>query len=142
MNWVLASVLVLALAAVAVQLLRFRARARALAHLVDAHAGEVARPTAVREFPGVDGRDLRRVVLVVAGPQGLSFRDLTDAEVARMPADRILSVELGPLQQRQLSRPAVVTTLDGPVRFTVGLTEDQQLDAIVAIRAALGRPTG
>jgi hypothetical protein len=35
-----------------------------------------------------------------------------------------------------------VTTLDGPVRFTVGLTEDQQLDAIVAIRAALGRPTG
>ena len=135
-------VTVLVLAAMAAQLLRFRAEARALARLVDAHAGEVARATAVREFPGADVRDLRRVVLLVASRDGVSFRDLQDSEVMRIPADRILSVELGPLQQRQLVRPAVVTTLDGEARFTVGITEDQQLDAIVAIRTALGRPAG
>jgi hypothetical protein len=135
-------VTVLVLAAMGTQLLRFRAEARTLAQLVAAHAGQTARATAVREFPGVDRRDLLRVALVVADREGLSFRDLRDVEVVRLPADRILTVELAPLQPRQPFRPAVVTTLDGPVRFTVGATSDQQLDGIVAIRTALGRPAG
>jgi hypothetical protein len=142
MSWVLLTALVLLLAVVAVQLLRFRARVRAVARLVEAHAGATARPTSLRESPGLDARGLRRVVLLVAGREGLSFRDLQDVEVVRIPADRILSVELGPLQQRQAFRPAVVSTLDGPLRFTVGLSEDQQLDGIIAIRTALGRPAG
>ncbi|MGN6502501.1 MAG: hypothetical protein ACTHKX_06315 [Pseudolysinimonas sp.] len=135
-------VTLLVLAATGTQLLRFRAEARALAQLVASHPGQTVRPTSLREFPGLGRVEQTRVVLVVAGPDGLSFRDLHDAEVARVLAERILSLELAPLQPRQPVRPAILTTVDGTVRFTVGVTDDQRLDAIVAIRTALGRAAG
>jgi hypothetical protein len=92
--------------------------------------------------PGSGRLQRARVVVVLADAGGLSFRDAADAEVVRIDAGRILSIELASLAQRRPVRPAVVTTIDGAFEFTVGLTPDQLVDAVVALRTALGRAAG
>ena len=60
-----------------------------------------------------------------------------------MPADRIISLELAPLQPRARFRPFRVTTIDGAtIDFAGPSHPDQQVDAVVALRTALGRAAG
>lgn len=60
-----------------------------------------------------------------------------------MPSASILSLELGPMIPGSAVRPARVEHIDGPpVAFWAGATPDEQLDTIVALRRALGRPLG
>ena len=139
---VLVGALVLILLNTGEMLLQFRTEAAAANAVVSAHPGATILRTALRDFPGLSKRDRDRVVVVLADRSGLSFRDTADVDVARVRADAVLSIELAPLDRGAPVRPAVVTTLDGVVRFTVGVTPDQQLDAVVAIRTALGRPSG
>jgi hypothetical protein len=119
------------------RLLGFRDDRVAAQALVSAHSGTPVIPTALLEFDGVSRRDRARVLVVLADSAGLSFRDDADAVVAGLPAPSILSIELAPLGGRTL-RPVVVTRADGPpVRFTVGVGDDQQAGAVIALRAAL-----
>ncbi|MEO8095449.1 MAG: hypothetical protein ABI632_11010 [Pseudolysinimonas sp.] len=118
-----------------------RADRAAVERIVASHPGSVVRPTGLSGQPGMSRAQRSRVVALIADRSGLSFRDAADAEVLKVPADGILSLELGPMNGR--IRPAQVTRLDGPtVEFFVGASEDRQLDTIVAVRKALGRPTG
>ena len=60
-----------------------------------------------------------------------------------VPADRIMSLELAPLDPRgAVPAVPVVTTIDGPDRLLGPGTADAQVDAMVALRTALGRPAG
>jgi hypothetical protein len=140
-QWIALIVAVLLiLANVGEQLLQFRAEARAVTALIAAYPETMARPTSLTTFGDLRRPQLQRVGVVFADRSGLSFRTPSDAEVARVDADRILSIELAPLDRRVPIRPAVVTTIDGsPVAFTVGANQDAQAEAIVALRKALGR---
>ena len=60
-----------------------------------------------------------------------------------VPADSILSLELAPLVPRSPVRPFRVTTIDGGTYdFTGPMGQDAQVDAVVALRRALGRSAG
>jgi hypothetical protein len=108
--------------------------------VVAAHPGETVRQTRLFALPGTSELQRARVVALIADPSGLSFRDLADAEVSRIDADRMLSVEIAPLDTRTPIRPARVGLLDGGhAEFWVGATPDELVDGVVAIRAALGR---
>lgn len=117
-------------------------RRRAIEKLLSAHPGETILPTLLLAAPGSGRLQRARVLAVLAGAGGLSFRDAADAEVMRIEPDRILSIELASLAQRRPIRPAVVATIDGAFEFTVGLTPDQLVDAVVALRTALGCGAG
>jgi len=117
-------------------------RGRATERLLAAHPGQTIIPTLLLAAPGSGRHQRARVLAVLATADGLSFRDAADAEVMPVEADRILSIELASLAQRRPVRPAVVTTIDGVFEFTVGLTPDELVDAVVALRTALGRAAG
>jgi hypothetical protein len=120
----------------------FREERRRAEAIVAAHPGETAFGTGLIALDEVSASDKARVVAVIVTKNGLSFRDRDDAEVGQVAAARILSIELAPLEPRKI-RPAIVTLIDGaPVRFYVGGGPDQQAEAILAIRTALGRPAG
>jgi hypothetical protein len=121
------------------QLRTERAAARAV---VDAHPGETARIVGLAAREGSTAAERARVVAVVAGREGLSLRDRADAEVLHLAADRILSIELGPMVPRR-ARPVRIELIDGaPVELWAGADEDRLLDTVVALRTALGRPAG
>jgi hypothetical protein len=82
------------------------------------------------------------VIAVAADRRGLSFRDHDDREVLLVPPERILSLELAPLVPGQGLRPLRATTIDGAIDFTGPAGPDAQVDAVVALREALGRPAG
>lgn len=113
---------------------------RATDQVIAAHPDETVLRTALLSAESVARRRRGSVVVVTASGDGLSFRDPADREVLRIAAGDILSLELAP--HGRAIRPAVVATLDGPVEFFIGATPDQQVDAIVALRQALGRPLG
>ena len=124
-------------------LLQLRTEGAAVRRIIAAHPEATAQPTSLLVFDGVTRIDRLSVGVVLADRGGLSFRNRADVEVARVPADRILSLELAPHNPRVPLRSAVVATIDGsPVEFTVGAKPDDQAEAIVAIRTALGRPAG
>ena len=51
-----------------------------------------------------------------------------------------MSLELAPLEPRSRFRPFRVTTIDGAtIDFTGPAGQDAQVDAVVALRTALGR---
>ena len=139
---IVVAVVLAALAAGMWFVLRNAGRSReALARIREAHAGAAVLPTALFEGPA-SPPERARVIAVVADRRGLSFRDRLDAEVLRVDADVILSLELAPLAPRG-PRPARLERIDGPpLAFWAGATPDQQLDTIVALRTALGRPLG
>lgn len=111
--------------------------------ILAAHPGETILPTSLFASEGVTRAERARVGLVLADRRGLSFRDRTDTEVLHVGADRILSIELGPLPPRMAIRPAIATLVDGPpISFWVGAQPDQQAEAVVALRTALGRAAG
>jgi hypothetical protein len=122
-------------------ILSLRAMRTDASRVLAAHPGEVAFPTRVSSWPG-DRADRDGVIVVVADRRGLSFRDHADREVLLVPADRILSLELAPLVPRAPLRPFRVTTIDGDIDFSGPMTPDAQVDAVVALRQALGRAAG
>ncbi len=108
-----------------------------------AHEGDVAFPSGVTSWPGADRDERESVIVVVGDERGLSFRDHDDREVLLVPADEIMSLELAPLAPRSPVRPFRVTTIDGRTfDFTGPLRPDAQVDAVVALRQALGRSAG
>ena len=110
--------------------------------VVAAHEGSVAFPTTVLSWPG-DGREEREsVIVVVADERGLSFRDHEDREVRLIPANRVMSIDLAPLVPRSPVRPFRAKTVDGGFDFSGPMKPDAQVDAIVAVRQALGRKAG
>lgn len=114
----------------------------AAARVRAAHPDSLVLPTAL-VAADLPRRALRRVAAVVADRDALSFRDRDGGEALRVAAASILSLELGPMIPGSAVRAARVEHLDGPaVEFWAGATPDQQLDTIVALRTALGRPIG
>lgn len=108
-----------------------------------AHPGETILGTGLIAFEDSTRQDRARVVAVLADRSGLSFRDRADVEVVKLAADRILGIELAPLNSRSAIRPARIALGDGaPVEFFVGSQPDAQAEAVVAIRTALGRHAG
>lgn len=121
------------------QFLVFRNERRAIEAVVAAHPGETAMGAGLFALDGVGRSDRARVRAVVATSTGLSFRDGSDTEVAQIAASRILSLELGPLEPRR-ARPVVATLVDGsPAKFFIGGNDDKNAEAVMAMRAALGR---
>lgn len=117
----------------------FREERAAVTAFVARHPGETAIATGLAEYEEVSRADRQRVIGVVVDRGGLSFRDRADVEVAHVSENRVLSIDLAPLRPRSASRPLLVTLADGPpVAFWVGNQPDQQVDAVVAVRAALG----
>ena len=115
----------------------FEARAD-VNRVVAAHEGSLAIPTGVVSWPGDDRAERESVIVVVADGSGLSFRDHDDREVLLVPANEILSVELAPLAPRSPIRPFRVRTGGGTFDFTGPMKADAQVDAVVALRQALG----
>lgn len=108
--------------------------------VVAAHPDAVAFPSGIASWPGVERVERENVVAVAADARGLSFRDHDDHEVFLVPPDRIMSLELAPLVPRSRFRPFRVTTIDGAtIDFTGPAGQDAQVDAVVALRSALGR---
>jgi hypothetical protein len=108
--------------------------------VVAAHAGSVAFPTGIASWPGSQRGERDSVIAVTADGRGLSFRDHENHEVLLVPAERILSLELTPLVPGSRFRPFRVTTSDGVViDFSGPVRPDEQVDAVVALRDALGR---
>jgi hypothetical protein len=113
------------------------------ARLLAAHEGSAAFLSGIAAWPGENRAVRQRVIAVVASRAGLSFRDHEDVEVLAVPADRILSLELAPFQLRRGVRPFRVTTIDGEtIEFTGPFMGDDLVDAVVALRTALGRAAG
>lgn len=110
--------------------------------VVAAHPDAVAFPTSVSSWPGTDRADRESVIVVVGDRRGLSFRDRADREVLLVPPDRIMSVELAPFVPLSASRPFRVTTVDGTFDFNGPRNSEAQVDAVVALRRALGRAAG
>jgi hypothetical protein len=141
-SWIfVAGALVLVAANVALALRTFRMMRADSARVLAAHAGSVAFPSGIASWPGSDRAQRESIIAVTADRRGLSFRDDRDHEVLLVPADRDLSLELAPLEPRRI-RPFRVTTIDMTVDFTGPPAPDAQVDAIVALRTALGRPAG
>ena len=114
----------------------------AQARILQAHPGATVLPTAIVDASGIDRAARDRIVAVVADRRGLSFRDLADVEVHLVPADQVMSLELAPLAPRRL-RPLRVMTIDGTtIDFAGPQGPDDQVDAVVALRAALSRGSG
>ena len=111
--------------------------------VVAAHEGDVVFPTLVVSWPGGDRRVGARVIALVADGSGISLRDRADREVLLLPADEILSVELAPLT-RSAFRPFRIATLQqGTLDLAMSqVRPDDQVDAVVSLRTALGRPAG
>lgn len=120
----------------------FRAMRDDAARVVVAHPDQVAFASGISSWPGADRAERERVIVVAADRRGLSFRDHDDRELLLVPPDSIMSLELAPLDPRAGLRPLRVTTIDGSIDFSGPLTPDQQVDAVVALRTALGRATG
>jgi hypothetical protein len=121
----------------------FRAMRADATRVVAAHSGSVAFPTTITSWPQLDKAERESAIALVAEPRGLSFRDQDDREVQLVPADRIMSLELAPLEPRARFRPFRVTTIDGAtIDFSGPSSPDQQVDAVVALRTALGRSAG
>jgi hypothetical protein len=136
-------VAVLIVANVALLVSTFRGMKADAARVVASHPGSAAFPTGLLSWPGSDRATRAGVIAVVADRTGLSFRDDTDAEVLLVPADHIMSLELAPLVPRSPYRPLRATTIEGSVIDFAGPSKpDEQVDAVVALREALGRATG
>jgi hypothetical protein len=108
-----------------------------------AHDGEIVFPTLIVRWPQ-SVRSLRNAVIAfVVTRTGISLRDRHDREVLLLAADDILSIELAPLT-RSAFRPLRVTTIDqGEIDFAMSqVRPDDQVDAVVAVRTALGRRPG
>ncbi len=118
----------------------FRAMRADAARVVAAHPGVVAVPSVVTSWPQLEKADRQRIVVLVADRRGLSFRDHEDREVQLVPAEQIISLELAPLEPRARFRPFRLTTIDGgTIDFSGPVKPDDQVDAVVALRTALGR---
>lgn len=105
-----------------------------------AHEGEFVLPTLVVGWPDSDARVRRAVIAMIPDERGISLRDRRDREVALLPADGILSIELAPLT-RSAFRPLRVTTLgQGTVDLALSqVRPDDQIDVVMRVRAAVGR---
>jgi hypothetical protein len=112
----------------------------AFARVIAAHEGEFVLPTLVVAWPGSDRRMRSKVIAMVVDEAGISLRDRDDAEVALLPADGILSIELAPLT-RSAFRPLRVATLGhGTVDLALSqVRPDEQIDVVLRVRAAVGR---
>jgi hypothetical protein len=114
---------------------------RDVRRVLAAHEGAVAFPSTVTASPGADRAERQGVIVVVGDERGLSFRDQNDREVFLVPADRIMSLELAPLEPRARFRPLRVKTIDGAtIDFAGPSNPDEQVDAVVALRAAIATP--
>jgi hypothetical protein len=121
----------------------YRAMRADTARVLAAHPDSTAFPTGIVAWPDGDRAARESVVAVVADRNGLSFRDHEDREALLLPADRIMSLELAPLERRARFRPLRVTSIDGGTFDFLGpATPDAQVDAVVALREALGRKAG
>jgi hypothetical protein len=121
----------------------FRATRADSARVLAAHPDAVAFPTGIVAWPQGDRAERESAIVVVADRSGLSFRDHEDREVLSLAADGILSLELAPLERRARFRPLRVTTIDGGTFDFLGPARpDAQVDAVVALRQALGRQVG
>jgi hypothetical protein len=111
--------------------------------VVAAHPDAVAFPSGIASWWATDRAERESIIAVAADARGLSFRDHDDREVLLVPPDHIMSLELAPLEPRSRLRPFRVTTTDGAtIDFTGPAGQDAQVDAVVALRTALGRATG
>jgi hypothetical protein len=105
-----------------------------------AHPGALVVLSGASGWAGATPAARASVIAVVADRNGLSLRDRLDGEVHLVPADGILSVELAPLNPRSAFRPLRVSTIDGSTIDIIGpLKPDEQVDAVVTLREALGR---
>jgi hypothetical protein len=121
----------------------FRAMRADATRVLAAHAGSVVFPTTITSWPQLERAEFQSAIALVAEPRGLSFRDHEDHEVQLVPADRIMSLELAPLEPRARFRPFRVTTIDGAtIDFSGPSSPDAQVDAVIALRTALGRAAG
>lgn len=136
-----------ALALVAVNLTVAFSTLRAMradsARVVGAHPDSVAIPSVITSWPQLERDERASIIAVAADHRGLSFRDHDDREVRLIPADHVMSVELAPLEPRARFRPFRVMTVEGEtIEFSGPLKPDDQVDAVVALRTALGRSAG
>ncbi len=131
------ALLIVAVSAVLLVRLMVAVRGDAL-RVVAAHEGAVAFPTTVVSWPGDDREERESVIVVVGDERGLSFRDHDDREVRLVPPDRVMSVDLAPLAPRSPFRPFRAKTVDGVFDFSGPSKPDAQVEAVVALRAALG----
>jgi hypothetical protein len=120
-----------------------RSQQRAAQRVAAQHPDALVARSTLYKLEGSTRTDRERVIAVVADRAGLSFRDRADAEVVRVAADLILSLELAPHDLRTRFRPALLTRVEGPpVSFWAGATPDVAAETVVALRTALGRPEG
>ena len=137
-------VLGLALALLAINVvassLILRSEREAIRRVLAAHPDQLAMATAVVAWPSGDPALRRRVVALVADRSGISLRDRSDAEVVLLAADRILSIDMAP-QTRMAFRPFRIQTVEhGTLDLAMSqLRPDDQVDAVVALRGAVGR---
>lgn len=142
-SWVfLVGALVVPVISILLTLSTFRAMHYEAVRVVAAHPGQVAFASGISSWPGVDRAERESVIVVAADRRGLSFRDHDDREVLLVPPDRIMSLELAPLDPRAGFRPFRVTTIDGSIDFSGPTKPDDQVDTVVALRTALGRAAG
>lgn len=140
-SWVfLAGAIVVVVVNVGLNFLLVRSIRSDAANVVAAHPGAVVFPSGIASWSQGQPAERESVVAVVADRQGLSFRDHRDREVLLVSAGSILSLELAPLDPRARFRPFRIETIDrGTIDFTGPAGPDAQVDAVVALRSALGR---
>jgi len=137
-------VLILAIVLLAVNFgvsyLVLRSEREAMRRVVAAHPDAFAMATAVVAWASGDPAARRRVVALVADRSGISLRDRSDQEVALLPADEILSIDLAPLTRTAFRPFRVATAGHGTLDLAMSqVRPDDQVDAVVALRGALGR---
>ncbi|MEQ1736520.1 MAG: hypothetical protein ABL886_08965 [Rhodoglobus sp.] len=125
---------------IVIALWTFRGMRLDAARVVAAHPGAI--PSVITSWEQLAKDERESIIAVVADRRGLSFRDHDDREVQLIPADHILSLELAPLEPRARFRPFRVTTTNGAIDFSGPAKPDDQVDAVVALRTALGRQPG
>jgi len=112
----------------------------AWSRVLAAHEGEFVLPTLVVAWKGAERSVRNRAIAMVVDAHGISLRDRDDREVALLPADGILSIELAPLTGSAF-RPLRVTTVgQGTVDLAMSqVRPDDQVDVVMGVRGAVGR---
>ena len=133
-------VIALAVANVAVTIALARRARTSVQTIVASRPDALVLATAVIAWDASDPVARRRVIALVADRSGISLRDAAGAEVAMIPASDILAIDLAPLGRTAFRPFRIQTAGHGILDLAMSqVRPDDQVDAVVALRSALGR---